>query len=82
MTESTARTHSQDPAILTCALTGVLTDPDRHPVPVTPEEMASAAKEAYDGAAIMHVHLPTRSRWGALPGSQSWANDLRRHSST
>ena len=30
-------------AILTCALTGVLTDPRQHPVPVTPEQMAAAA---------------------------------------
>ena len=45
-------------AILTCALTGVLTDPAQHPVPVTAAEMALAAREAYDaGASIMHVHL-------------------------
>lgn len=45
-------------AILTCALTGVLTDPRQHPVPVTPAEMAASAREAYDaGASIMHVHL-------------------------
>jgi uncharacterized protein (DUF849 family) len=47
-----------DKAILTCALTGVLTDPTRHPVPVTPAQMAAAAREAFDaGASIMHVHL-------------------------
>lgn len=46
-----------DKAVLTCALTGVLTDPARHPVPVTPEQMAVAAKQAFDaGAAVMHVH--------------------------
>ena len=45
-------------AIITCALTGVLTDPKQHPVPVTPEEMAREAKAAYDaGAAVMHVHF-------------------------
>jgi uncharacterized protein (DUF849 family) len=45
-------------AVLTCALTGVLTDPKQHPVPVTPEQMAAAAREAFDaGASIMHVHL-------------------------
>jgi uncharacterized protein (DUF849 family) len=49
---------SQDKAILTCALTGVLTDPKQHPVPVTPDQMAASAREAYDaGASIMHVHL-------------------------
>lgn len=47
-----------DKAILTCALTGVLTDPAQHPVPVTAQQMAAAAREAYDaGASIMHVHL-------------------------
>ena len=30
-------------AVITCALTGVLTDPARHSVPVTPEEMAAEA---------------------------------------
>ena len=32
-----------DKAILTCALTGVLTNPRQHPVPVTPAQMAAAA---------------------------------------
>jgi len=46
-----------DKAILTCALTGVLTDPTQHNVPVTPEQMAAEAKGAYDqGATIMHCH--------------------------
>lgn len=46
-----------DKAIITCALTGVLTNPGQHPVPVTPEQMAAEAKRAYDsGAAVMHVH--------------------------
>ena len=45
-------------AILTCALTGVLTDPKQHPVPVTPAQMAAEAKAAFDaGASIMHVHI-------------------------
>ncbi|HUP21778.1 MAG TPA: 3-keto-5-aminohexanoate cleavage protein [Thermoanaerobaculia bacterium] len=45
-------------AILTCAVTGVLTDPRQHPVPVTVEEMARSSREAYDaGAAIVHVHF-------------------------
>jgi len=47
-----------DKAILTCAVNGVLTNPKQHPVPVTPEEMAASAKEAYDaGASIMHIHF-------------------------
>ena len=44
--------------VITCALTGVLTDPKQHPVPVTVEQMAASAKQAYDaGASIMHVHF-------------------------
>lgn len=46
-----------DTAIITCALTGVLTNPEQHPVPVTPEQMAAEAKRAFDaGATVMHVH--------------------------
>ncbi len=47
-----------DKAILTCALTGVLTNPQQHPVPVTPEQMAAEARDAFNaGASVMHVHL-------------------------
>ena len=49
---------AHEKAILTCALTGVLTDPAQYPVPVTPEQMAASAREAFNaGASIMHVHL-------------------------
>lgn len=45
-------------AIVTCAVTGVLTDPKQHPVPVTVEQMAASAREAYDaGAAVVHLHF-------------------------
>lgn len=44
--------------VITCALTGVLTDPAVYPVPVTPEEMAAQAGEAFDaGAAVVHCHF-------------------------
>ena len=58
-------------AIVTCALTGVLTNPKQHPVPVTPEEMAAEAKAAFDaGASIMHVHFRMQEAgMGHLP---SW----------
>jgi len=58
-----------DKAIITCALTGVLTNPKQHPVPVTPDEMAAEAKRAFDaGAAIMHVHYrDQREGMGHLP---------------
>lgn len=51
-----------DLVVITCALTGVLTDPQQHPVPVTVDEMAASAKEAYDaGASVMHVHFRQQS---------------------
>src|SRR6266853_6805194 len=58
-------------AIITCALTGVLTDPRQHPVPVTPEEMAREARRAFEaGACVMHVHFRQQGRGqGHLP---SW----------
>jgi uncharacterized protein (DUF849 family) len=61
----------EDKVVLTCALTGVLTDPAQHPVPVTAQQMARSAHEAFDeGASIMHVHFrrPEPGR-GHLP---SW----------
>lgn len=47
------------PAVLTTALTGPLaTKADNPALPVTPEEIAAAAKDAHDaGAAVVHVHL-------------------------
>jgi 3-keto-5-aminohexanoate cleavage enzyme len=45
-------------AILTCAINGVLTNPEQHAVPVTPAQLAKSAREAYDaGATIIHVHF-------------------------
>ena len=60
-----------DKAILSCALTGVLTDPKQHPVPVTPAQMAAEARAAFNaGASIMHVHLRMQDEgMGHLP---SW----------
>jgi uncharacterized protein (DUF849 family) len=47
-----------DKAVVTCALTGVLTDPAIYPAPVTPEEMAREAKRAFNqGASVVHVHF-------------------------
>lgn len=64
-------------AILTCALNGVLTDPKRHHVPVTPEEMAKEARRAFEaGASVMHIHLRQQGAGkGHLP---SWDVDLSR----
>jgi 3-keto-5-aminohexanoate cleavage enzyme len=60
---------SGDKAVITCALTGVLTNPAEHPVPVTPAQMAAAAREAFDaGASVMHVHYRRQEAgMGMLP---------------
>ncbi len=62
-------------AVVTCALTGVLTNPQQHPVPVTVEEMAASAKEAVDaGASILHVHFRRQEEgMGFLP---TWDPDV------
>ena len=62
-------------AILTCALTGVLTNPKQHPVPVTPAQMAAEARDAFNaGAAVMHVHL--RMQDEGLGHMPSWDPDV------
>ncbi len=72
---STPPTPSTDEAILTCALTGVLTDPKQHPVPVTPAQMASEARDAFNaGASVMHVHL--RSQEPGMGHMPSWDPDV------
>ena len=62
---------SASPAIVTCALTGVLTNPQQHPVPVTPEQMARAAREARDaGATVVHLHY--RAQGDGMGHLPSW----------
>jgi 3-keto-5-aminohexanoate cleavage enzyme len=64
-----------DKAILTCALTGVLTNPKQHPVPVTPAQMASEARDAFNaGASIMHIHM--RSQEDGMGHMPSWDPDV------
>jgi 3-keto-5-aminohexanoate cleavage enzyme len=60
---------TSDKAIITCAVTGVLTNPKQHPVPVTVEQMAASAKEAFDaGATVMHLHFRNQTEGlGHLP---------------
>jgi len=62
-------------AILTCALTGVLTNPKQHPVPVTPAQMAAEARDAFNaGASIMHIHMRNQEDgFGHMP---SWDPDV------
>lgn len=62
-------------AILTCALTGVLTNPKQHPVPVTPAQMAAEARDAFNaGASIMHIHM--RNQEDGLGHMPSWDPDV------
>ncbi len=62
---------SPNKAVITCALTGTLTDPVQHHVPVTPEDMAKEARRARDaGASIVHCHFRSQEPGeGRLP---SW----------
>jgi len=62
-------------AVITCALTGVLTNPAQHPVPVTAQEMASSARDAYNaGATVMHVHF--RSQAPGMGHMPTWDPDI------
>lgn len=56
-------------AVISCALTGVLTNPAVFDVPVTPEQMADAAEQAWnEGAVIVHCHFrDQREGMGFLP---------------
>ena len=64
-----------DKAIITCSITGVLTDPTQHHVPVTPAQLAQEARRAYDaGASVVHVHFRKQEEGkGHLP---SWEPEV------
>ena len=64
-----------DKAVVTCALTGVLTNPAKFPVPVTPKEMAQAARDAADaGATVVHCHFRDQTEgMGFMP---TWDPDV------
>lgn len=64
----------RDKVVVTCALTGVLTDPARFNVPVTPEEMAAATRQAYDaGASVVHCHF--RDQRGGMGAFPTWETE-------
>lgn len=66
---------SSDKAIITCAVTGVLTNPKQHPVPVTVEQMAASAREAFDaGATVMHLHF--RNQQPGLGHMPTWEPEI------
>ena len=60
---------SQSKVVVTCALTGLLTDPAKFNVPVTPQEMADAAEQSYNaGASVLHCHFRDQGDgMGAFP---------------
>jgi 3-keto-5-aminohexanoate cleavage enzyme len=62
-------------AIVTAALTGVLTNPAQHPVPVTPQQMAEAARQVWDaGATVVHLHY--RSQEPGMGHMPTWDPDV------
>lgn len=49
--------------VVGAAITGVLTNPEKFNVPVTPEQMADAAEQAYNaGATVVHCHFRSRKK--------------------
>jgi len=64
-----------DKVIITCALTGVLTDPAQHKVPVTATEMADAAESAWNaGATVVHCHY--RMQQPGMGRFPTWEADV------
>jgi len=61
--------NQNNKVVVTCALTGLLTDPAKFNVPVTPEEMADAAEQSYNaGASVLHCHFRDQGQgMGAFP---------------
>jgi 3-keto-5-aminohexanoate cleavage enzyme len=66
---TSATTISKDKVVVTCSVNGVLTDPSKFSVPVTPKEMAKSCREAFDeGATIAHIHFrDQRDNMGHFP---------------
>lgn len=60
-----------DKVVVSASLNGVLTDPAKFSIPVTPDELAEAAQQVYDaGATIVHIHFRNQDEGkGHLP---SW----------
>jgi 3-keto-5-aminohexanoate cleavage enzyme len=49
---------SDNNIVVSAAITGVLTNPEKFNVPVSPEHMADAAEQAYNaGASVVHCHF-------------------------
>ena len=60
--------ENTDKAIITCALTGVLTDPAKHPVPVTVDELQAARAPGQDPGAALGPRRDGARRVEGRPG--------------
>ena len=69
-----AGAHTQNPVVISAALTGVLATREQCPaIPYTPKEIADEAKRSADaGAAIVHIHARTPE------GGPDWSVDTFR----
>ena len=75
-----------DKVVITCALTGVLSDPKQHPVPVTPAEMAREARKPRSMPArlsCMCIFVSKRlARVTCRHGTRSWPRPSCKRSAT
>ena len=65
----------EDPAIITCSISGAVANRDQCPaIPYTPEEYAAEAKRAVDeGAAMIHIHARTPDGLPSFEIEDFWA---------
>jgi 3-keto-5-aminohexanoate cleavage enzyme len=62
---------NKDKVVVTCSVNGVLTDPARFSVPVTPDEMARSCADAFSaGASVAHIHF--RDQRPGRGGEATW----------
>ena len=59
--------NKSDKTIVTCAVTGVLTSPEKFNVPVTPEQMADATEQAYNQGASAYSFSVSATGYGGFP---------------
>ena len=74
---SSSAVPSQDKVVVTVSVNGVLTDPTKFSVPVTPDEMAASCAEAFDaGATVAHIHF--RDQGVGLGHQATWEPQVAR----
>ena len=76
-TAGTGAARNRDKVVVTCSVNGVLTDPDKFNVPVTPDEMAASCADAFSaGATVAHVHF--RDQRPGKGGQATWDQNVAR----